>query len=897
MKTDLLREEFLNFFAQKQHKIVPSDSLIPKNDPTLLFTSAGMNQFKEQFLGKITDFRRAASCQRCLRTADLEKVGKTSYHHTFFEMLGNFSFGDYFKEEAILWAWEFLLERLGLKEEDLWVSVYLDDEEAFSIWKDKVGFDASRIIKLGARENFWPSNALEDGPDGPCGPCSEIFFDWGPEVGCRRKECSPACSCGRFVEIWNLVFTQFNRVGFNKVENLPFKNIDTGMGLERMASVLQGVKSNFEIDIFKPIVEEIKVIFSPEEKFNEARLSSIYTIADHIRGVSFAISDGVYPSNEERGYVIRRLIRRAVWFGVQLGRKKPFLYSLVGVVAEVMKRPYPELYDKKEIISKIILSEEERFFSTLWRGKQLLLEVIEKTKREKSKEFSAEAAFKLYDTYGFPYELTRSIVEEEGLSLDWQRFNFLLNNQKEASRKKSKFEEGVFIESELPFRYPVEFTGYETLTEEVFVLAILKEDKLLEEAEASEEVLLVLDKTPFYPTQGGQVSDKGFIVSSESQFKFQVEEVFKVEETIFHKGKILEGRVKEKLKVKARVDEKRRRAIMRAHTSTHLLQSALRKILGFHIQQQGSLVDEDYLRFDFNHFEALEPEILKKIEEEVNSYILADLEVEKKILPFQEAKRQKALAFFEEKYTDIVRMVSIGQISKELCGGTHLNHTSEAGLFMILSEGSVSSGIRRIEALTGEKAYEALSQARTSLKEIGFLLKIDPLRIIERIKLLLKENKEGKKIINNLRRTIFEKIEADRALELASTDIEGVRVVIYEDKSGERSFLSQALDIFRKKVSSAHIFIVFLKEENKLILNISATSDLVKKGFSSKEAALRIAYLLGGSGGGKESLGFLGLKDTGGIDYSQIKEVSLKVFREMIPEILKKEEPDESNKT
>ncbi|MFC1599309.1 alanine--tRNA ligase, partial [Candidatus Omnitrophota bacterium] len=565
MNTDAIRKEFLTFFKSQGHKLVVSDTLVPKEDPTLLFTSAGMNQFKDYFLGNKKDITRAASCQKCLRTGDLERVGKTSYHHTFFEMLGNFSFGDYFKEETITWAWQFLTGNVHLSEKDLWVSVYLDDQEAYAVWEKKIGVPREKIYKFGAEDNFWPSNALQDGPDGPCGPCSEIFFDWGKDKGCGKPDCNPSCGCGRFVEVWNLVFTQFNRIGLNKTEPLPSNNIDTGMGLERLASVLQGKSTNFEIDILKPIVDEVAGLLKQKDS------SLINAIADHLRAVVFSISDGIYPSNEDRGYVIRRILRRALWYGFSLGKKTPFLYSLVGLVAELFKQPYPEVAQKKDIISKVIRAEEERFLATIDKGRGVLFSYIDEAVENKKDVISGREIFTLYDTYGFPYELTQKIVKEKELKTDLEGFKALLENQKDASRQASKFGEGVFTDGQLAHR-PSEFIGHNI--EEDKVEACLQD--ILTNPEGNRRAL-ILDKTPFYPTSGGQLHDKGIIENDgPNPFLFEVEDVQKVGDSILHWGVFKKGDASDsldlKLSVRAVVNMGRRAALARAHTSTHLLQ-------------------------------------------------------------------------------------------------------------------------------------------------------------------------------------------------------------------------------------------------------------------------------------------------------------------------------------
>ncbi|MBN2120135.1 MAG: alanine--tRNA ligase [Candidatus Omnitrophica bacterium] len=872
MDTNKLRNEFLSFFESKGHRIIRSDSLVPKEDPTLLFTSAGMNQFKDYFLGKKKDIKRAASCQRCLRTGDLDRVGVTPYHHTFFEMLGNFSFGDYFKQDSIVWAWEFLTKRLNLKEKDLWVSVYQDDDEAYGIWQTQIQVVPEKISRFGPQDNFWPANALLDGPNGPCGPCSEIFFDWGVDRGCQKPECNPSCSCGRFVEIWNLVFTQFNRVGVNETQPLPFNNIDTGMGLERMSSVLQGKASNFEIDIFQPIVDQVKAFMKTKDS------RSVRAIADHVRAVVFAISDGVYPSNEDRGYVIRRILRRALWFGFSLGRKKPFLYDLVAAVSETMKQAYPEVCRKSDIISQVIRAEEERFLNTLDKGKQVLSSYIAEAVQDKKDLISAEEVFTLYDTYGFPYELTESILKQKGLKSDFAGFEELLEKQRKSSRQRSKFQEGVFT-SDAFLNRRCEFIGYDISGQEISV----KVKDVLSFGDETKRGL-VLDKTPFYFTSGGQLSDKGIIRNAvgENSFIFQVEDVDKIGDCLVHKGVFISGdladAVDTDLKAVAIVDMARRRALARAHTSTHLLQAALRKVLGAHVQQQGSLVDEDYFRFDFTHFKGLSQEEIIVVEKEVNSYILDDFPVEKVILSLAEAKKQGALAFFEEKYEEQVRVVKISSVSKELCGGIHLARTSQAGSFFIISESSISSGIRRVEAVTGKKAYSLAAKKNEILLSAGAMLKTAPEGIQKSLNALVAKNKEYSKTLNNLRKKIFENSEARVLLNQKSCLVKDKKLVIFELKDSDTEFLRQSLDILRKKAKDKTIILGFIQDADKLTLNISCTKDLLIAGFSCKIVASAISERLGGSGGGRDDFGFAGAKGLKNISEEKIKELSIEIL-------------------
>jgi len=854
MKVDEIRESFLSFFADKNHRIVSSDSLVPKNDPTLLFTSAGMNQFKEQFLGNITDFTRAASCQKCLRTADVEEVGKTTYHHTFFEMLGNFSFGDYFKEEAIVWAWEYLTQVLKIEKDLLWASVYLEDMESYKIWQSKIGLEEAKIIKMGAKDNFWPSNALEKGPDGPCGPCSEIYYDRGSKCGCNKPECTPACDCGRFVEVWNLVFTQFNRVGFNEIQPLPSKNIDTGMGLERLASVMQSKTSNFEIDTFSRLIKEI------ESKIPKKDIRSFNAIADHIRAIVFSISDGVYPSNEKRGYVVRRLIRRALWYGFSLNQKKPFLNKLVDVVSDIMYKPYPEIRENKENISKVILSEEERFLETIEKGKDILFDCIAKVKKE-NRNISSEEIFKLYDTYGFPLELTALVAEDQGVDLDASGFEDLMEKQRESSRKSSKFEESVFVSDEYPISFNVEFKGYEQNLLQAKVIGIVKDSSEVKQAAVGEKVEIVLDKTIFYPTSGGQLNDCGIITDKKdldlAEVIFEVVDVKKRGSLITHIGSLKKGTLNKGDLVFTFPDDSRRKALQRSHTATHLLQAALRKILGSHVIQQGSLVDEDRFHFDFSHLKKISAEELKSIEEEVNNYILGDFKVNKYSLSFEEAKNNRdILAFFEEKYEDTVRVVEVEKVSKELCGGIHVDRTSEIGLLKIISESSVSSGIRRIDALVGKKAYQSFRESENVLDEACSIVKATKENITQTLKDLVASLKKQEKEGYLLKRSIFEG-KVPNIIKTYTHKIADMKVIVYPGEGESQKFLGDTLDIVKKQTDdSALLMAVSITKDNKFSIVISRTKDFKK--LSCNNVAKIISDKLSASGGGKDDFAFVG---------------------------------------
>jgi alanyl-tRNA synthetase len=861
MNTDDLRKTFLDFFASKGHKIFPSDSLVPQDDPTVLFTAAGMNQFKPQFLGRISDFRRAASCQKCLRTDDLDKVGKTPGHHTFFEMLGNFSFGDYFKEEAIALAWELVTDILKIFPEKLWVSVYEDDEEAYAIWSNKIKMPKGKILRLGQKENFWPSNVVSNGPNGPCGPCSEIFFDQGRNVGCKRAECSPLCDCGRFVEVWNLVFTQFERRqdsnGKAYLQPLPQKNIDTGMGLERMAAVLQGVLTNFEIDIFKPIVEEIS---RQPQTANRKPLTATYAIADHIRAVVFAIADGVLPSNEERGYVVRKLIRKAAWHGRSGGLEDKFLYKIVPIVTKVMQVSYPELNQRRENISQIVLVEEERFQNTLEDGLNILNNLIGGLKENKIKQINGEEAFKLYDTFGFPLELTEMIAREKGFNVDKVGFMVKMDEQRRKSKEKSQIAQEIFvIKDKLKINVSSKFVGYDKLENQTKIRLINKNEQIVEEANTNEQVEIILEETPFYPEGGGQVGDSGIIEAMEGEDKrVEINDVKKIESFIIHKGKVVKGRIKTGDNVLAKVDKERRLDIARNHTATHLLQSALREVLGTHVEQSGSWVGAEGLRFDFTHFKAITEEQLERIEELVNVYIRNDDRLNSEITDIASARKKGALAFFGEKYEEKVRLVSIGGYSKELCAGTHLKSTGEIGVFLILTESSIAQGVRRIEALTGRAAYKKIRQMHSLIKDITRDYKISEEKIPDFIRDLSKKVRALEKEINIRKLEDFKKNEAQALIQTAFS-LEGIRIISKRiDEPVE--ILREYMDILKEKADKSTVIVCPTATAYAVTVLISMTKDL-KDTFDASLSAEEIKKITGGSGGGSRNLAQVGLKD------------------------------------
>lgn len=837
MQADALREKFLEFFKSKGHKIVESDSLVPKDDPTVLFTPAGMNQFKREFLGFDSGFKRAVTSQRCLRTDDLDKVGKTSSHHTFFEMLGNFSFGDYFKQEAISWAWEFLTGELKIKEEKLWVSVYKDDDEAYKIWKDSIGLPEGKIVKLGDKDNFWPAEAKTKGPNGPCGPCSEIFYDFGPDVGCAEKGCNPSCSCGRFVEIWNLVFTQFNRQDNGRLEPLPNKNIDTGMGLERLSAVMEGKQNNFETELFQPIIKEISREIGGERPFEKRSLSPLfYAIADHIRAVVFSIYDGIMPSNEGRGYVVRKIIRKSILHLRALGIDKPFLNKLTFVVAEVMQKPYPDLKDKQEAVALVVLNEENNFINTLSLTTVLFKEKFSGLINNADTVKAGRIAFELYDTYGIPLDLTREWLLAEGISFSEEAFNEELNLQKERSRARSTMKGDVFDAKGLGLKLKeTKFRGYKECCTEARIEAVLNKGKEVEEGVAGEDLEIILDQSCFYPESGGQVGDTGELVNGESIF--EVTDTQKIDNLILHIGRVKSGSFKKGAVLTAKINTKRRLSISRNHTATHILQAALRKVLGTHIQQQGSLVGEEKFRFDFTHFKGLSREELKMVEDIANEYARGRHCVEVKEMCLKDARKTKALAFFGEKYGENVRVVSVGDISMEFCGGAHLENTESIGLIKIIQEGSVASGIRRIEGVTADYAKKFIEEEKLRIEQ-------ENKKKREQALLKEKEKEEGVKV-NKILQELAPKI-ADKL-----SKIDDINLIAWQGEGLDMNSLRRLMDLVKEKAGLS-VIVLGSKEKEKAFLVIGVTGDLFSRGIDALSLIKQVAPIIGGSGGGRK---------------------------------------------
>ncbi len=862
MTTNEIRTKFLEFFKSKGHTIVRSDSLVPKDDPTVLFTTAGMQQFKPQFMGRIDGTTRAASCQKCLRTDDLDIVGKTDCHQTFFEMLGNFSFGDYFKKDAIAWAWEFFTGVLKIPSEKLWVSIYKDDAEAEEIWLKDIKLPVNRLVKLGDKSNFWPSNAKQNGPNGPCGPCSEIFYDYGFNPKCTNKNCDPDCSCGRFTEVWNLVFTQFNRKDGGVLEPLPAKNIDTGMGLERLAAVMQGKKSNYETDIFEPIIRKVKELL-PSLNQTETRI-----IADHMRAITFGIADGVIPSNEGRGYVIKKLIIQVADLAVSHKATQPVVYQLVSTVVDVMKVPYPELVAKSQEIANVIRSVEESYLKVrkerIPELKVILQDLKSPLKRdEKINQFYqlGEIVFKYRDTFG----LTLSTIREVALAVsindvDWkQMINYyenFMDQQKTKARAGSKMTGDVFVNAGLKLNVPkTKFLGYDEDSCEGAVLKIFAGDQEVSETKEGDGVKIILDQTTFYAESGGQIGDTGTLWAP--KMRARVEDTQKVNDIFIHSVVVEEGRIRVGDKLGVQINEERRLKIMRNHTATHILQAVLREILGPHIKQQGSLVAPDRLRFDFTHPHAITPDEIKMIEDKVNKYILSCHSVNKEAMSIEKAKQSGALAYFAEKYGDTVRVISVGQFSKEFCGGTHLNITGQIGPFKVTSEGAVAQGIRRIEAVTGTGAFDYIYTQETELKKTSAIIKVPSSEISKHVQELVKRDKELEKELERTKFTLIQQ-DVDKILS-SSPEVKNAKLVAHVFDGIGMETLRKISDLIKQKAKSA-IIVLGAQLQDDAYLLVSVTDDLVAKGIKAGDLIQEIAPLIGGSGGGRPQMAQAGSK-------------------------------------
>jgi len=867
-----VREKFLSFFESKEHLRMKSASLVPQSDKSLLIINSGMAPLKPFFTGQaVPPSLRATTCQKCIRTPDIERVGKTARHGTFFEMLGNFSFGEYFKEEAITWGWELCTKVFKLPVDRLWVTIYLDDEEAFDIWHNKIGLPEDRIVRMGKEDNFWEIGL------GPCGPCSEIYFDRGPGTGCGKEDCKMGCDCDRYMEFWNLVFTQFDRDEEGNYNKLAKPNIDTGMGLERMASILQEVENIFEVDTIKYILDSICKLTGVEYGKDPKKDVSIRVITDHIRGVTFMISDGILPSNEGRGYVLRRLLRRAARHGRLLGLSEPFLESLALKVIEVSGEAYTELREKQDYILNIIKVEEDRFYETLDQGLSILQGYIDELKLTKADTLSGENAFRLYDTYGFPLDLTRDILEEQGLTVDEETFRKEMQSQRERARaaradsSAESWKEDIY--AKIDWSIKTKFVGYESFTSKSTVKAIVRGTELADSAKEGEEVNLILDITPFYAESGGQVGDTGKIIGE--GFELEVKDCKKVTGDRFaHLCKVVKGQVNVGNSCIAEIDARRRMAIARNHSATHLLQKALRKYLGTHVEQAGSLVTPDRLRFDFSHFKGMTREELDLIEKEVNEAILESYNINIRETSIDEAKKLGAMALFGEKYGEVVRVVTMRDYSIELCGGTHLKTTSQAGLFKIISEGGIAAGVRRIEAVTGEKAYEYMKEEEKLMNELCDRLKAHPSESVKKVETLMKQLKEAEKEISDFK----SKLAAGMLDELISEAREekGVRYLVTGLDNMNIDSMRDMGDKLRDKLGTSVVMLYSFDGEKTVLLSM-ASKDAVAKGVHSGNLIKQAAKLAGGSGGGRPDMAQGGIKDAD----------KVKAAMDAVPEILR----------
>lgn len=860
MQSREIRDLFLKFFQKRDHAILESASLIPANDPSLLWTSAGMVPFKPYFTGAaVPERRRVATCQKCLRTPDIESVGKTARHLTFFEMLGNFSFGDYFKEEAIPWAWEFVASDLQIDPERLWISVYLEDDDAFRFWR-KVGVPEERIIRLGKETNFWEIGI------GPCGPCSEIHYDFGPESACG-PDCRVGCDCDRFLELWNLVFTEFYRDEEGNYTPLERKGIDTGMGLERTAAVVQGVKSGFETDLFRTLTGEIAEILKVSHGTDAKADMAVKIIADHARAVTFAIADGALPSNEGRGYVIRRLLRRAVRFGVLFGANRPFLDRVILHIQNKMGGVYPELVEKQNHVLQVVKAEEERFLETLSQGTEMLSRKVDELAGSGSRTLSGEVAFRLYDTYGFPLELTEEICAEHGIAVNRDGFAAAMAGQRERGRRAREATE-YLGERERLFKQIREetgetrFVGYFTLETPVKILALASNGKRVETAGTGATVDVVIDGTPFYAEAGGQVSDTGILTGLDLKAEVEWAES-PVEGLIVHRVRVTEGTLSEGSVVTASVDTARRRHTARNHTVTHLLHRSLKAVLGPHVNQAGSLVAPERLRFDFTHYRQLTAEELGRIEATINQAILAALPVEAFETTMAEAREMGAVALFGEKYGDRVRVVRIGDFSIELCGGTHLRNTLEAGITKIITEGSVASGVRRIEAVTGEGALAFLNGVVEDYQRIAALLKAPPRDLSLRVAALADSLKE----LTRENETLKDKVAAFEVLDLLNRvqAVEGVNVLAAKVSNADMAQLRSLTDILRERLGSGVIILGSAVGE-KVNIIVAVTRDLIPRGMHAGTIIKKVARVVDGGGGGRPELAQAGGKNPARLD-------------------------------
>jgi alanyl-tRNA synthetase len=862
-----IRREFLEYFQKRQHQIVRSSSLVPQDDPTLLFINAGMVQFKRVFLGEDKrNYVRATTSQKCVRAGgkhnDLENVGYTARHHTFFEMLGNFSFGDYFKEGAIEFAWDLLTNEYGLPADKLWASVYLDDDDAYDLWHKAVGLPEDRIVRLGEEDNFWSM-----GDTGPCGPCSEILIDRGEQYGCGRPECTAGCDCDRYLEIWNLVFMQFNRDEAGHMTPLPKPSIDTGMGLERIVSIVQDVPTNFDTDLIRPIIEKTENLAG--KNIGESRETEVAmkVIADHSRAAAFLIGDGILPSNEGRGYVLRRIMRRAIRFGRNIGLHKPFLFQTAEVVFDIMKEPYPDLADAAAFITNVIKNEEMRFLETLDTGMKLLNDTLAGIKARGQDEVPGDVIFKLYDTYGFPVDIVQDVVRDEAMRLDMAGFNKAMDRQRARSRSVATFDRISDAYKNLSAQgVRPQFMGYDSLNAESKILVIVADGEEVTEAAEGQDLEVVTESTPFYAESGGQVGDTGTITGSD--FEIEVRDTVKDPTgLIIHRGRVLAGRVRKGQAVSLAVDGNKRRATALNHTATHILHAVLRQVLGEHVKQAGSLVAPDRLRFDFTHFSQVDLDTLETIERLVNQRIRENLPTTTVEMDAEDAFKSGATALFEEKYGDRVRVVSLADFSKELCGGTHTDRTGNIGIFRIVGESSVASGVRRIEALTGEAALAYSQQNSRILQATAHLIKEQAPGVPRRVKKLLADIKAYEKEIEQLKTRLAsdERIAGADAVK----SVNGVKVMAKSVSVDTPAALRNLADQWKNKIKSG-IVVLGSRSGQKAMLIVVVTGDLIDK-YHAGNIVKQLAAVVGGSGGGRPDMAQAGGNQPENLDQALAK--------------------------
>lgn len=870
-----LRKKYLEFFESKGHLAMPSFSLVPENDKSLLLINAGMAPLKPYFTGQeIPPRRRVTTCQKCIRTGDIENVGKTARHGTFFEMLGNFSFGDYFKHEAIAWSWEFLTEVLEIPADRLYPSVYEEDDEAFDIWNKEIGIEKDRIFRFGKEDNFWEHGA------GPCGPCSEIYFDRGEKYGCGKPGCTVGCECDRYIEIWNNVFTQFENDGNGNYTELENKNIDTGMGLERLATVMQDVDSIFDVDTIKAIRDKVCEFAGVTYGQVYKQDVSIRVITDHIRSVTFMVSDGITPSNEGRGYVLRRLLRRAARHGRLLGIQGEFLAELSKTVIAESHMGYPELADRQDYILKLITVEEQNFNKTIDQGLAILNDMMAELEKSNSKVLSGDNTFKLYDTYGFPMDLTIEILEEKGFTVDEDGFHAAMENQRQTAREARETTNymgaDVTIYQSIDASVESAFVGYDRLQHESTITVLTTQDALVDELKAGEEGTILVEETPMYATMGGQVADTGVIKSPEGTFV--VEDVIKLQGTkIGHVGRVTEGTIRKGEKVVLSVDEERRNLTANNHSATHLMQKALRMVLGNHVEQKGSLVDKDKLRFDFTHFSPMTAEEIAQVEEIVNKEITAGLDVVTKEMSIEDAKKTGAMALFGEKYGEVVRVVQMGEFSSELCGGTHVSNTRNISAFKIISESGVAAGVRRIEALTGSALYQYYNTMEKELLEVSRLLKSTPADAAAKVTSLQEEVKQLQKENDKLKAKLAKEAAGDILSD--AVEVNGIQILAKQltdvDMNGMRDLGDEA------KQKLGETFLVFACEAGgKANLIAMATDAAMKKGAHAGNLIKEIASIVGGGGGGRPNMAQAGGKNPAAIQ--EALERAVVVMKEQI---------------